>query len=427
MRAAPICVVRSSPTPSLNTTCPLVPGAGGLPCENQGVCAPRSSPAVFPPGGATCSPAACAAQANVMQPAPPGTSAWTADRYACQTGSQTDCTCATGYSGVVCSLAAVDPRCPAGKTGVGCTTDAALLAQGACRCSADTAGPTCSIGAGGPLDVWCRGDDSSQAVAAFNHAKSVCAINADFRSASVVTTMIPPIGCTPPGRVCTSDAQCGVSTCGSGGVCIEVPPPPPAGAAACTVDADCPAGAASACVSGACMATCTADVDCPSDSACSGSGPRVCRSTVCDAALLTVVPSVPMVPLAGAACDPVMSAGTDRTVAVGPLNLASRTYTRVPFANPTSGPDRLTLRDDAAATTELAAWPVPAIDATSCTAADLMLRDAVGSTPSARSTASCAAGVAGACTPDPWGRSSDPGATPDETYAPPYPARFCGR
>lgn len=439
------------------------------------------------------------------------------------------CQCADGYYGGICEITANDARCPAGFTGLDCDFPTSRLELGTCACPDGWTGPTCSVGTSAPADVWCVGNNAGEALAAFDVAKTICAINRDSQPTNAHAAVLDKNGqatlCTTDSISCQTNADCGLSTCN------KAPPTP-----SCTKPTDCAGGSTCDTATGKCKVTpCAAQADCTGGSQCNTStgfcetavgvcDPRVCpgapgatpctarcdAGTVCnkdngtcevpcdgqaDCAADTAcnqktgtcqaftcnpnsqqcIPARPIVPLGGGLCTSVMERSADPDALVGAFNRGSKSYTRVPLRNeigrscvstcddgsvcttskdcnseqqcyppppcpagtkcdgtecrPTSvAPDRLgAVVPNAAANDALQAAgtaPVPGVVATSCTAGDLQLQDAIGSNSPTQPRTFCDS--SGACAPNVYGRAAASASQPATQLSPPYPAQYCG-
>lgn len=356
----PICLVRTAATADLNTRCSLdgkTTGGRQL-CENQGACVPLARPGNFStaqvqPGPActsdadctgatpdarcrknvcvvqptTCTPALCATAANINAVnsgyLPAGSPhPLVASQFAC--GPTSSCVCAPGYTGIYCdqSTVATAPSpggarctvstpgcdckdgvcaaCPPAWTGRDCGFRTSDIGAGSCRCADGWSGPTCRSGAFGGAEVWCRGNDQPQALAAYKMAQSVCTINQQFSGRAAQTPLIkdgktipcvagaarivggatglnappppPPAGTAPlSSKSCADDTECpGTSNC------VDAPAPTPT---ACSPAAPCPRSLT--CTDSKC--TCSNDADC-------GGGSQTCQSGQCVGKVCTALP-----------------------------------------------------------------------------------------------------------------------------------------
>jgi len=265
---------------------------------------------------ATCSAGACSQAANsilvaqgvVASGATPTTSA----QFACTAAEDPQCTCAPGFWGPLCTLttqsnpggaectastpgcdcvAGVCAPCAAGWTGLDCATPTEVLKQGTCACTEGWTGPGCDLGAGAPTEVWCRGDDAAEALAAYKTAQAVCLMNSEFSAQrATIPSTTPPTPCVDSRVPCVKNTDCpGRSLCSADHQCTPLP---------CNAGETCAAGA------------------------------HVC--------------TIPLNDLAGAACDPVMNGAS--SAPVGALNLSSSRMHRVPIDGAPEG-RALTLRN----------------------------------------------------------------------------------
>ncbi len=482
----------------------------------------------FKPAQFTCAPSQ---QARV------GDSCGCADGYF---GRYCDQTSTVGAGGARCLMSSdgcdcqngTCAKCAVGYTGLDCSVKISDLTAGTCQCADGWSGPTCSVGEFGGTEVWCRGDDQTEALASYGLAQSVCEINGQFRGSSAVTPRtttvvdkatgvhrVETLSCVYPADgkqaassiMCRVDDDCpGSSTCLAKSVPIAVScagtcPPDAQGQAqtcdqstqlcsdkktacplstcpggmtcetsgttaatcACSSDADCGAGGTcdptskhcefKRCSALPCPNTqqCKSGTDCASgqcqDGACMCGGAGQCGAGLaCDPATNTCaesfcsednqcVPADSVSDLPSTACDPIMLGGADQGALVGPLNLRTGRFTRVPLpgavfqASATTKdstaldlpvatlPTTVTIRADDQTT----AYPTTSLGNQSrCGVAELQLRNAIGRDATAPERIGMAATTV---VTTPFGGSLPGGPTPPTSYVPPYPRRYCAR
>jgi hypothetical protein len=456
---------------------PAQPGVCTPTCGTGNVCTNGQCGA-----SADCNATSCAARANDMVKDKKLAKPLGPERFGICDHNM--CQCADGYYGGLCEITANDARCPTGFTGFDCKFPTSRLELGTCACPDGWTGPTCATGTSAPADVWCVGSNAGEALAAFDVARTICAINRDSQPtnahAAVLDSSGQPTLCTTGSVSCQTNADCGLSRCNkvaptAAGVCEPLACPGAPGAKACSATAPCDAGAVCNEKNSTCEVPCDGPAGCAADTACNRET-GTCQAFTCNPGSQQCTPARPPVPLGGGLCTSVMERAADADARVGAFNPGSKSYTRVPLQNeigrscastcddgsvckttkdcnsgqqcypappcpawtecdgtecrPTSAaPDHLSaVVSNTAANNALrgaGTAPVAGVVATSCTAGDLQLQDAIGSNSAVQPRTFCDS--SGACAPNVYGSADATASQPATQLSPPYPAQYCGR